>query len=187
MMTLEQQFESHILQQHQIAKDETGYKAPLFKRMVIEKGALQTAKDLLVGKNKISEGLVQLVLHKRLDLSLEANVIKPEWQSLFSDEELKTAIKRLKELNYPVVEILEKNEQERIITEVSQTPLFESGDTEPSTSNNQEITNQEPQSKEEINEHLPPERKIYETNTILRDQFLPRQIKGLYKYKCQIC
>jgi len=46
--------------QHQISKEETGYKAPQFLSMVRNRGALQTARDLLVGPNKISEGLTRL-------------------------------------------------------------------------------------------------------------------------------
>lgn len=105
-MTLEQRFDQHIREQHRIAKQATGYRAPAFLKMVNERGALQTAHDLLVGKTKIHEGLTQLVLHNRLDLSLEANVIKPEWRSLFSAKEIETAIGRLKQLNYPVDDIV---------------------------------------------------------------------------------
>lgn len=101
-MNLEQRFELHIREQHRIAKQATGYKAPAFLKMVNERGALQTAHNLLVGKTKIHEGLIQLVIHNRLDLSLEANVIKPEWRPLFSTKEIETAITRLKQLNYPI-------------------------------------------------------------------------------------
>lgn len=107
-MNLEQRFELHIREQHRIAKQATGYKAPAFLKMVNERGALQTAHNLLVGKTKIHEGLIQLVIHNRLDLSLEANVIKPEWRPLFSTKEIETAITRLKQLNYPIDDIVEK-------------------------------------------------------------------------------
>jgi len=186
-MTLEQQFESHILQQHQIAKDETGYKAPLFKRMVTERGALQTAKDLLVGPNKISEGLTRLVLHNRLDLSLEANVIKPEWRSLFSDEELKSAAKRLKELKYPIDETYEDYIHKKVTTEVSVLPQLESYNNEVTNSDSQTHPTLTNQNKGGIGDHLLPERKSYETNKIIRDQGLPKQVKEMYEYKCQIC
>ncbi|WP_318474153.1 HNH endonuclease [Photobacterium leiognathi] len=101
-MSHEQDFEIYIMEQHRISKEETGYKAPLFRSMVSERGALQTARDLLVGPNKISEGLTRLVLHNRLDLSLEASVIKPEWRGLFTIDELGTAVRRLRELKYPI-------------------------------------------------------------------------------------
>jgi predicted restriction endonuclease len=36
-------------------------------------------------------------------------------------------------------------------------------------------------------ERLPPERKSYETNKIIRDQGLPKLVKEMYQYRCQIC
>lgn len=151
-MSIEETFQTHILDQHRIAKEATGYKAPLFKRMVNERGALQTAKDLLNGPNRISDGLTNLVLHSRLDLSLEANVIKPEWRSLFNLEQLETAIKRLNELDYTV-----DNEVTQYIEKLKS------------------------------NNRRKPERKSYTTNSIIRDQGIPKKIKELYEYKCQIC
>jgi len=132
-MSIEETFQTHILDQHRIAKEATGYKAPLFKRMVNERGALQTAKDLLNGPNRISDGLTNLVLHGRLDLSLEANIIKPEWRSLFNLKQLETAISRLNELDYTVdnevteyIEELKSNSKRKLKEKVIQlTPLSE--------------------------------------------------------------
>ncbi len=151
-MSLEDNFQTHILDQHRIAKEATGYKAPLFKRMVNERGALQAAKDLLNGPNRISEGLTNLVLYGRLDLSLEANVIKHEWRSLFNVEQLETAVRRLNELDCPV-----DNEVIQYIEKLKSGNKIKS------------------------------ERKSYTTNSIIRDQGLPKIIKELYEYKCQIC
>lgn len=105
-MSLEQQFEQHIREQHKMAIQATGYKAPAFVKMVNERGALQTAHDLLVGETKIHEGLTKLVLLNRLDLSLEASVINPKWRPLFSEKEIETATVRLKQLNYPIDDII---------------------------------------------------------------------------------
>ncbi len=44
-----------------------------------------------------------------------------------------------------------------------------------------------PDEAQNTDERLPPERRIYETNTIIRDQYLPRQVKEIYEYRCQIC
>ena len=41
-------------------------------------------------------------LHNRLDLSVEAHALKPEYAELFSDEERKLCRDRLKEFDYPV-------------------------------------------------------------------------------------
>lgn len=149
-MTLEQEFDKHIREQHRIAKQATGYKAPAFLQMINERGAVQAAHDLLVGKTKIHEGLTQLVLHNRLDLSLEANVIKPEWRSLFSDAEIQTAISRLRQLNFPV-----------------------------------DYATENVESQESHREQ--PQRRSYETNAIIRDQGLPKKVKEIYEYKCQVC
>jgi putative restriction endonuclease len=80
-------------------------------------------------------------------------------------------------------EIVEKSIQK----EVDILPLFEYGDAEVSTANNQELPSQADQNKENSGERLPSERKSYETNKIIRDQGLPRQVKEMYEYKCQIC
>jgi hypothetical protein len=40
--------------------------------------------------------------NKRLDLSVEALVIRPEYHSLFSGEERKICIERLKEFGYEI-------------------------------------------------------------------------------------
>ena len=150
-MSLEEEFDQHIREQHRIAKQATGYKAPAFIKMVNEHGGLQTAHNLLVGKTKIHEGLVQLVMHSRLDLSLEANIIKSKWRPLFSDKEIETAISRLKQLNYPI-----------------------------------DVDIEEPKEAEETEGTL-PERRSYETNTIIRDQGLPKTVKQMYEYRCQVC
>lgn len=44
-----------------------------------------------------------------------------------------------------------------------------------------------PDEVQDTGEYLPPERRSYETNKIIRDQGLPREVKELYEYKCQIC
>ncbi|HHK8526387.1 TPA: HNH endonuclease [Vibrio parahaemolyticus] len=101
-MNKEQDFHQFILTVHQTAVRETGYKAPIFKRMVAEYGALKASKQLLSGEQKITEGLKNLVMHSRLDLSVEASVIKPEWRELFERNELEVALKRLKKLDYQI-------------------------------------------------------------------------------------
>jgi len=46
--------------------------------------------------------LTRLWEEQRLDLSLEALVIKEPWRQLFTRSELKEAERRLRELGYPV-------------------------------------------------------------------------------------
>lgn len=108
-VSLEQKFEQHIREQHQTAKKVTGgYEFPGFLSMLNGLGALQAAHNLLIGKTKVHDGLTRLFLVGRLDLSLEASVIKSEWSSLFSAEEIETAKKRLRELDYKIDDIVEE-------------------------------------------------------------------------------
>ena len=79
------------------AKDETGYNATRFLEMVRTKGGLATAQYLLSGDVlSVSEGFTKLALAGRLDLTVEALIQEPEWRTLFSTEEIKTAERRLR-------------------------------------------------------------------------------------------
>ena len=77
-----------------------GYRANRFLNMVYELGGVETAKKLLSTEEYIQEGIIKLWELGRLDLSVEALVLRPRYKALFTDQELKTAEKRLKELGY---------------------------------------------------------------------------------------
>jgi len=82
------------------AKEEAGYTASIFHRMLIEKGGLATAKQL-INDPTVSQGYTNLWERGRLDLSVEAVVIdNPKWHSLFTAEELARARKRLIDYRY---------------------------------------------------------------------------------------
>lgn len=76
------------------AGKECKYYARRFLQMVRNRGGLQAAKKLLRNPG-LSPGLIRLKECKRLDLSMEALILQPEWQELFSDEERAIAKKRL--------------------------------------------------------------------------------------------
>lgn len=76
------------------AKSEIGYNATRFLVMVKELGGLQAAHQLLAGE-RIHDGFAELLLAGRPDLTVEALVLRPEFQSLFSDDELQVARERL--------------------------------------------------------------------------------------------
>ena len=95
---LELAFHERMCQIHDQAK-ECGYHATRFIQMVNAEGGLQTAQKLLSAKG-YSEGLTRLWEEKRLDISMEATVLQEPWCELFTDEELATARKKLKELGY---------------------------------------------------------------------------------------
>ncbi len=81
------------------AKDEAGYNASRFLTMISEIGGLETAHCLLA-EGVESEGFIALWERGRLDLTVEAHVLRPEFADLFSERELEVARHRLEELGY---------------------------------------------------------------------------------------
>jgi hypothetical protein len=67
--------------------------------MVEERGGVEAAKRLLA-KNDVQSGLMKLWNCGRLDLSMEALVIDPRFQPLFSEEEIAIARERLEAHDY---------------------------------------------------------------------------------------
>lgn len=62
-------------------------------------GAIAAAHRCLQGR-RTSDGFAQLAQKGRLDLSLEALILKPEWGGLFTDEEANEALTRLLEAGW---------------------------------------------------------------------------------------
>lgn len=96
---VERDFDEAMLDIYRRAKAEAGYTATRFLGMVVERGGLETARYLL-GAATVSEGYTALWERKRLDLTVEAMILLPEWQSLFSDAERRIAVSRLKDYGY---------------------------------------------------------------------------------------
>jgi hypothetical protein len=71
-----------------------GYRPTRFLEMVQTYGGVETAHRLL-GTEKVQDGLGELFLLRRLDLTVEHHVLLPEYAALFSDEERRTARARL--------------------------------------------------------------------------------------------
>lgn len=67
--------------------------------MVAEMGGLATARTLLA-KNEPSDGFTALWECRRLDLTVEAFVVKSEFAPLFTEEQRNVARTRLKEYGY---------------------------------------------------------------------------------------
>ena len=93
------QFNEAMLNIYRRAKAEAGYNATRFLSMVVERGGLETARYLLHAET-VSEGYTALWERKRLDLTVEAMILRPEWQALFSDVERRIAVNRLREYRY---------------------------------------------------------------------------------------
>lgn len=96
---LEDRFQEEMFLIYERAKDECGYHATRFLNMLRERGGLQTAKYLLHAPN-LSDGFTALWERERLDLTVEALVLRKPWCDLFDQEELAIARKRLAELGY---------------------------------------------------------------------------------------
>jgi hypothetical protein len=95
----ELEFHEAMLSIYKQAKAECNYNATRFLQMINEQGGLQTAKTLLHALG-YSEGFTAIWQCGRLDLSMEALVLKDEWRDLFSEEELGIARKRLEDYGY---------------------------------------------------------------------------------------
>lgn len=91
---LEIEFHKSMLNIYHRAKEECGYIATRFLQMVSNNGGLKTAQKLLA-TSEPSDGFTVLWENHRLDLTVENLVLKPEFRSLFSDQELMTARERL--------------------------------------------------------------------------------------------
>lgn len=80
-------------------KRETGYNATYFLRMVEEQGA-EPAAHQLINSAKESTGFTALWERGRLDLSVEALALDPQYASLFTADELDKAADRLRQYGY---------------------------------------------------------------------------------------
>ena len=99
--SLESAFDEAMLNIYRVALSECDYNATYFHQMVNESGGRGAAKRLLHAEG-FSDGLTRLWKCGRLDISMEALVLKEPWRTLFTDEELCFARTRLVELGFPV-------------------------------------------------------------------------------------
>jgi hypothetical protein len=106
-MSLETEFHDAMVEIYVRAKREIGYNARYFIDMVSNEGGRETARYLLDTKEP-SDGYVVLWENGRLDLSVEAEVLRPRWHDLFSDEQRAVAIRRLREYGFDVDAYLER-------------------------------------------------------------------------------
>jgi hypothetical protein len=76
-----------------------GYNPTIFIQIVANSGGLAAAKQLLAA-DKPSLDFTELWERKRLDLTVEAVVLRPEFAHLFSRSELRVARGRLDQFRY---------------------------------------------------------------------------------------
>jgi len=101
MKKLKEQFNKDMWGLYSDTINETKYNPGYFRKMLDGLGGFETAKKLL-SSNTTSKGSTKLWELGRLDLTVEALIIdnKEKYKELFSNEELETANRRLRELNY---------------------------------------------------------------------------------------
>jgi len=100
MFNLEAKFTEAMFDIYRKAKSEANYPANIFLQMVTDNGGRATAKTL-INAAKPSDGYTALYLRKRLDLTVEAEVIEhSRWHKLFTLEELERARRRLVAYGY---------------------------------------------------------------------------------------
>src|SRR5437763_3033589 len=83
---LEREFDYAMHHVYEAAGKETGYWASRFLQMVRRRGGLDAARKLLADDG-VSDGFMALRKSNRLDLTVEREVLRPKFASLFSDEE----------------------------------------------------------------------------------------------------
>ncbi|NKY99986.1 GmrSD restriction endonuclease domain-containing protein [Nocardiopsis alborubida] len=88
-----------MLSVYERAKSEADYTATFFLGMLSELGPLGTARKLLHAP-AVSDGFANLWERGRLDLTVEALVLRPEFSPLFTDEELTRARARLEQFGH---------------------------------------------------------------------------------------
>lgn len=98
---LQNKFNNEILESIKETK-KIGYSPTRFIIMLHEhnNNAFEVAQKI-VTKN-ITMGLQELYKHSRLDLSVEAVIIKPEYKELFSSEIIDICKRKLKRLGYRI-------------------------------------------------------------------------------------
>lgn len=99
MTALEKRFEQDMIDIYMTAKKECGYNASRFLQMLGAKGGLAAAKQL-ISKPGGTDGFTTLWENGRLDLSVEAHVLKHEYTELFTDEERRMCRERLEQFGY---------------------------------------------------------------------------------------
>jgi hypothetical protein len=93
MARVENDLHAEMVQIHADAK-EIGYNASRFIQMVNEQGSVAAAKHL-INSTQPSEGFTRLWELRRLDITVEARALKPEYRSLFTSSELARCRQRL--------------------------------------------------------------------------------------------
>lgn len=95
----ERDFHRAMVAIYQTTKRELGYNATRFLHMVSNEGGLAAARQLLWSDTP-SDGFTTLWDHGRLDLTVEAHVLCPEYAQIFTDDDRQKARARLEQYGW---------------------------------------------------------------------------------------
>src|SRR5438876_9828885 len=96
---LHKRFTEAMIDIYRRALREADYRAARFHQMVVEHGGYETAMTL-VHASEPSEGYTALWERHRLDLTVEAAILRREWHDLFTDDDRRAARTRLEQYDY---------------------------------------------------------------------------------------
>ena len=96
---IEHRFDIAMMDIYHRARNEARYTATRFLQMLHEYRGLETARRLL-HSSTVSEGYTALWERGRLDLTVEALILQPEWNDLFTNDEREIARQRLQDYGY---------------------------------------------------------------------------------------
>lgn len=113
--SLREEFHREVIRLCDVTNRETPYNPKGFRGKVLRVGAYEATTDILNSGRDNWGGFTELVLHQRLDLSVENLVLQQQWQPLFSIEQLENARRRLQRLDYPDIPVLLENNPETVI------------------------------------------------------------------------
>jgi 5-methylcytosine-specific restriction protein A len=94
------EFTTRMLKIYEDAKSQIGYQANRFRQKVARDGGVVAAKYWLRPTADTTDGFRRLSDHDRLDLSVEAVVLDPQWRHFFTPAELRAARSRLDEVGF---------------------------------------------------------------------------------------
>ncbi|MBD8489190.1 HNH endonuclease [Echinicola sp. CAU 1574] len=127
---LESKFNDKAFEIYEAAKKYCGYNATRFLQKIRKDGGLKAAKSWLNPKamNKPpTKGFITLVNEGRLDISLEALVLREPWRELFTSEELAVASQRLREYGYENTELFTHSSDKNIPEELTENSIYAEG------------------------------------------------------------
>lgn len=94
---LKEEFDREMIRLYESAKSECNYNATYFLRMVRNRGGVETARHLVLYSG-LAKGLKAMARCGRLDLTVEALVLRDPWKKLFTKEVISIAEIKLRTL-----------------------------------------------------------------------------------------